>query len=197
MTHSNRLSVGTQAPDFDVQDAYGRAIRLRDYRGKRLLLSFYRFASCPFCNLRVHRLLQQRDSFARRNLEMVAVFQSAPEHIRTHVGKQDDQLPIAPDPEGRLYAAYGVEASQAAVVRAAVTRMGDAVTALAKGFVPSDIDGDMRTIPADFLIDERGVIQIAYYGRDIGDHLPIDRIESLLAVAPLGEIGQSAHTSPP
>ncbi len=46
------------APEFAVADVFGVPVRLADYRGQRLLLSFYRYASCPLCNLRVHELLQ-------------------------------------------------------------------------------------------------------------------------------------------
>lgn len=35
-------------------------------------------------------------------------------------------------------------------------------------------------LPADFLIDENGYIVEAYYGQDIGDHIPFERIENFL-----------------
>lgn len=35
------LNVGDRAPDFDVSDHDGRTIRLRDLRGKKVLLWFY------------------------------------------------------------------------------------------------------------------------------------------------------------
>ena len=31
-------------------------------------------------------------------------------------------------------------------------------------------------VPADFLIDPDLTVQVAYYGSDIGDHLPIEKI---------------------
>jgi peroxiredoxin len=183
MSDTHRLQAGALAPDFDVTDVHGRAVRLHAHRGRALLLSFYRFSSCPFCNLRVHRLLQHREGFEARGLSMVAVFQSSQAHILEHVGQQDDALPIIADPERTLYAAYGIEASSKAIARAAIVRLGDAALALSKGFVPKDVDGDTKTIPADFVIDAEGIIRIAYYGRDIGDHLPIDRLESFLAAS--------------
>jgi hypothetical protein len=33
------------------------------------------------------------------------------------------------------------------------------------------------TLPVDFLVDEAGTIQVAYYGRDEGDHLPFARVK--------------------
>jgi hypothetical protein len=35
--------------------------------------------------------------------------------------------------------------------------------------------GTLTRIPADFLIDGEGTIADAYYGREIGDHIPYER----------------------
>jgi len=40
-----RIQNGDPAKNFDVQDLDGKPIRLKDYAGKRLLLSFFRYAS--------------------------------------------------------------------------------------------------------------------------------------------------------
>lgn len=117
---------------------------------------------------------------------MIAVFQSSPELIRSYVAQQNAPFPIVADPGKVLYTQYGVESSRKAVARASVRRLPDAARAMAKGFVPTRIDGDTALVPADFLIDEDGVVRVAYYGRDIGDHLPIERIASFLRVASAG-----------
>lgn len=39
-------------------------------------------------------------------------------------------------------------------------------------------------LPADFLVDEQGVIRQAYYGEDIGDHLPFEAVRSGSGVRP-------------
>jgi hypothetical protein len=41
-------------------------------------------------------------------------------------------------------------------------------------------DGTANRISADFLIDENGNVASAYYGKYIGDHLPIDSIKQFL-----------------
>jgi len=41
------LEPGMQAPDFEVQDHTGRAVRLSDYRGKDVVLWFYPRADTP------------------------------------------------------------------------------------------------------------------------------------------------------
>jgi len=42
------------------------------------------------------------------------------------------------------------------------------------------MDGDWAMIPADFLIGPDFRIAEAFYGRHIGDHLPLERIEAFL-----------------
>lgn len=176
------LRSGQPAPDFDVRDIFEQPVRLRDCSGRRLLLSFYRFASCPFCNLRVHRLLQRHSELHALGLRLVGVFQSRPELVRKHVGKQDAPFPIVADPGGALYQAYGVDSSKAGMARA-LLRMPDAALAMSKGFLPRDVDTALDLMPADFLIDEDGVLRVAYYGRDPGDHLPFDRVMSFATAA--------------
>jgi hypothetical protein len=41
------LKPGDPAPDFEVQDHQGRTVRLRDFRGKRVVLWFYPKADTP------------------------------------------------------------------------------------------------------------------------------------------------------
>jgi peroxiredoxin Q/BCP len=35
----------------------------------------------------------------------------------------------------------------------------------------------MATMPADFLVDRDGIIQVAHYGGDEGEHLPFDSVK--------------------
>ena len=41
------LKPGDQAPDFAAQDAFGREVRLRDFRGKNVVLWFFPKANTP------------------------------------------------------------------------------------------------------------------------------------------------------
>ncbi len=41
--------------------------------GKRYLLSFYRFASCPFCNMRIDQLVTKYDELPD-DFEVIAIF---------------------------------------------------------------------------------------------------------------------------
>jgi hypothetical protein len=43
-----------------------------------------------------------------------------------------------------------------------------------------ELDGTTDRIGADFLIDENGLVNTAYYGKYLGDHLPIDAIKKFI-----------------
>jgi len=177
-----RLQAGQAAPDFLRPDIGGKTIRLNDYRGRYLLLSFYRYASCPFCNLQVHELIQHVVEFDKRGLSLLAVFQSARAGIREHVGKQRPPFPIIPDPGHSMYRSYRVETSLPGLLLGLTLRLGKALKAMGRGFLPVRMEGSITLVPADFLIDPDGTILLAFYGKDISDHLPIRIILQQLGV---------------
>jgi len=175
-----RLQPGDLAPDFSWVDLDDVKVELSALRGQRLLLSFFRFGSCPFCNLRVHRLIEAFPQLQSSGLRVVAFFQSSAEVMRRTVGSQRAPFPLLADPEERVYARYAVERSRWGMVRAA-RRLPDALQAMGRGFVPTEIDGHADLLPADFLIDEAQRIRVAHYGSDIGDHLALEEVFAFAA----------------
>ncbi|RZU38677.1 peroxiredoxin [Fluviicoccus keumensis] len=175
-----RLQPGQAAPAFTVTDFTGVSRSLSDYRGRKVLLSFYRYASCPFCNLRIHQLRQQAAVWEAKGLVMLAVFQSPAASILEYSAGETVEFPIIPDPEMTLYKTYGVESSWLAFAKSGL-RAADIAKATAKGFLPGKVEGDMNRVPADFLIDEAGIIRTAFYGKDIGDHLATAAVEAFIA----------------
>lgn len=177
-----KLSPATPAPAFSLPDLNGEPVDLERFRGRKLLLSFYRYASCPFCNLRVHELTQRAPNWQARGLDLVAVFQSPRESILEHAGGEARPFPILPDPARELYRRYGVEGSWGGFLKGGL-QLGKLASALKEGYMPGRMEGEINMVPADFLIDERGRIALAYYGRDISDHLDIAAIEDFLGAA--------------
>ena len=87
------------------------------------------------------------------------------------------------DPTSSAHETYGVERSLWRKLKAIVTR----VPTLLKGLRLVGLAGldTGNLMPADFLIDERGRIVEAYYGRDAGDRIPLERVEHRLSLPPL------------
>jgi len=181
-----RLNAGDTAPPFETTAIDGRSIRLDGFRGQKLLLAFFRYASCPLCNLRISELIRHQPALQMKGLHIVAIFQSPPERLPQYAGRQDPPFPLVADPDCRLYRLYGVESSWGGFLKGSL-RMGALATATARGFFPGPMDGDKARIPADFLIGPDQIIQTAYYGKDIGDHLPLPAIRQWLGQASSGK----------
>ena len=141
------------------------------------LLSFFRYASCPLCNLRVRELITKYEQFVENGTRILAIFQSPTERITHYVGTQSPPFPIIPDPDLTLYHLYGVESSWRGFARAWTLGIPQVFKAVvANGFLPGTMENHIHSIPADFLINPDGQLIDVYYGRDIGDHMPLDRV---------------------
>jgi thioredoxin-dependent peroxiredoxin len=180
---TSKLMVGMTAPTFQTVDLFDHPINLADYRGRWLLLSFYRFSACALCNLQVHKLIGEYPEYQAKGLDILAVFESPKANLLQYVGKQDAPFPIVGNPEAHLYDLYGVEISEEKV-KATMTDVGTAERvkeASAAGFELTKEEGsNFYRMPADFLIDPNGIIRDAFYSEIVGQHINLTILESYL-----------------
>ncbi len=170
-----RLRAGQSAPDFLVTDiCSGLPIRLDDFRGFKLLLSFHRYAACPFCNLHVHELSSRYAEFESQGLKVLALFRSGVERTLEQYGGRKIPFQIGADPKLSAYRAYGIERSTLGMCVSFFHPRG--LLAAAKGFWPGKIDADVRTLPADFLVTADQKIARAYYTTNIAQHLSLSEV---------------------
>lgn len=163
------------APQIQLTAIDGRPFDSYSLAGRRYLVTFFRFATCPFCNMRIAELVRRRDELGN-DFEIVAVFEAELEHLQKHASKHLAAFPILADPQKISYRQYEVGKSLFGVIKGIVTRMPVVITAMLRGYIPREVSSRLLTMPASFLVDEQGVIQRAYYGRDEGDHLSFDEI---------------------
>jgi peroxiredoxin Q/BCP len=171
-----RLFAGQMAPAFETVDHFDRPVSLTALRGRRVLLSFYRYASCPLCNMRVNAVIRRHSEWQKGGLEVIAVFQSPSAEIKRYVGRQDAPFPMVPDAAMAFYKSYGVESSWLGFLLGGA-RLSVVGQAIAKGFLPGRTNGPVHRVPADFLITETGRLAVCFYGKDVGDHLEFSAIE--------------------
>ena len=176
-----RLKAGDQGIPFSVETIEGKTISLKQFAGKPLLLMFFRYASCPMCNLRLRDFAQHYPQLHERGLEVVAFFHSPARKIHANAGKQDYPLHLVADPGFQVYRSYGVETSwlRFLLSMALPSFYVDWVRSMRYGFW-GGVDWQMGKMPADFLIGPEGQILKTHYGREIGDHLPATEVEAAL-----------------
>lgn len=171
----HRLQKGDEAPHIILPDSQGGVFMLDNYRGRKVLISFYRFATCPFCNLRIHAMVRNYEKY-HAHFEMIAIFESKSTLLKQTMMKHDAPFLILSDQDAIFYRSYGLEKSFMGVIKGMMFRMPSLFKSMMMGNLPINIDSPMTRMPADFLIDENGLIEIAYYGNDEGDHLDIDSL---------------------
>ena len=161
---ATKLMVGMTAPIFQSVDLFDQPINLEDYKGRWLLLSFYRFSACALCNLRIHQLITAFPDYQQKGLEMLAIFESPKANLLQYVGKQDAPFPLIGDPKARIYDLYGLETSEEKI-KATMddpNTMDRVKAAAAAGFALTKEEGsNFNRMPADFLIDPDGIIRSA------------------------------------
>jgi len=174
-----KLTQGNMAPNFEAFDFEGIKQSLLNTE-LPVLLTFFRHAGCPMCNLRTREMINDYDKFKAYNLKIVTIFESPEKSIRRDVGKQKPPFPIIPDPERKLYKLFGVTISWIGFVKIFFIRPKHVFEAIFRnGFIPKFAEATPM-MPADFLINPDGTIRIAYYGKDIGDHLPFEQLYTAL-----------------
>jgi len=171
-----KIVIGQQAPDFNLTDISGAEFNLAKLKGKRYLLTFYRFASCPFCNLRLHNIINEYEKFGN-NFEVIGVFDSSLENLQSYATRHQAPFPVLADENNKIHRLYHVEHSILGVVKGIIFRFPALMISMFKGYIPWRIKGDITGMPADFLIDEKGIVQAAYYGKDEGAHIPLHQVK--------------------
>lgn len=173
-----RLEVGALAPDFDSRTLAGAPVRLSDFRGHPVWLSFYRYASCPLCCFRVHELITMWDAtFRDLGILSLTVWQSRPETLQAVAERYEPPFELISDPDLRLYEKYKVEKGLTKV-------FGKEVFTGLAGAYKSGIpvvrawEGPPTRRPADFLISPQGVIDVAFYGENVAQMVPFDDVVS-------------------
>ncbi|MFA7387329.1 MAG: peroxiredoxin-like family protein [Thiohalobacteraceae bacterium] len=173
-----RREPGEQVGQLRLQSTDGVGFDVDQLRDKRFMLSFFRFAACPFCNLRVHELVTRYGELGSR-FAVVAIFDSPLDNLQRYAGRHRAPFPILADPTNVYYRAFAIERSIPGMLKAALLRFPSVLRAVVlERYLPTSFQGHLATLPADFLVDERGIIRRAYYGRDIGDHLPFEQVRA-------------------
>jgi len=171
-----RLKPGEKAPTINLPAIDGTMFNMDVVKGKPFMLSFYRFASCPFCNLRVN-LLSKRSGEFGEDFNLIAMFDSSLENLTRHTADHQAPFPILADETRTYYKTYGIEHSFYGMLKGMIMRFPTLMRGLFKGYLPHEIGRRFLLMPADFLVDAEGVIKKAYYGSDEGDHLDFDEVK--------------------
>ncbi|HEY8401135.1 MAG TPA: thioredoxin-dependent thiol peroxidase [Cytophagaceae bacterium] len=129
------LKVGDKAPDFTGKDQNGNTVKLKDFKGIKVVLYFYPKDNTPGCTAQACDL---RDNYAllmKNNYQVIGVSGDDEKSHKKFADKFNLPFPLIADPDKKINELYGVWREKSMYGR---TYMG--------------------TVRTTFIIDEKGVI---------------------------------------
>ena len=171
-----QIVTGDTAPQFTLPAIDGSTFNMADMKGKRVILTFFRFSTCPLCNMRIRRIVQRWNEFSK-DAVMVAVFDAKVGDLQKRMKKHDAPFVVVADETYEQFNKNGVKKSFFKFLWGALRSPLTLLQATLRGYVPLTLSiSKLSTIPVDILIDEDGKVVEAHYCKDTADHLSLDRM---------------------
>ena len=104
---TQKLLVGTQAPDFALLDADGTKVSLSDYRGRNVIVYFYPQAATPGCTTEACDFRDNLASLQGKGYEVLGISPDAPEALSQFTGDFALTFPLLSDENHAVALAYG------------------------------------------------------------------------------------------
>ena len=174
-----KLKKGQKIPELNLPNTKGGQFELNNIKGKKTLITFYRFAQCPFCNLRINELVKRYHEF-QGNLNIVAVFDSPLDHLIKSTKRHNAPFEILADDSFKYFKEYEVERSAWKFFLGSIIRFYKIFDATLKGYIPLSFRGSLTTVPVDILVNDNGIIEKVHYGRNTTDHMNFEEILDFL-----------------
>lgn len=105
------LSIGTAAPDFELNDQHGNKVSLSSFKGKKsVVLLFYPFSFTGICTGELCSMRDDLSAFQNENVELLALSCDSMFTQRVFAEKEGYQFPVLADfwPHGAVAKSYGI-----------------------------------------------------------------------------------------
>ena len=177
------LTTNIKAPEFKFKNQKEKEHNFpKDFAGKWCVLFFLRHLGCPLCQEKISELKKSYQKYLDENAEVFVVVEATEKRVKTFAQKKEINFQLIPDKEKKFYRAYqvgagGIKEFLAPIVFKATLR------ATLKGHFHGRFEGSEFQKPACFIIDPKGNLVYAKYGKNIADVIGekelFDKLEEL------------------
>lgn len=109
MSKEPAAKVGDEAPDFALRDGNGSDWRLRDQRGKVVVLLFYPGDETPICTRQMCSVRDRWDDYSATGAEVVGISTDSIESHKKFAEHHDLPLRLLSDTGGNVAKLYGAQ----------------------------------------------------------------------------------------
>jgi peroxiredoxin len=169
------LRSGDRCPEFRLKNAMGLEIASGQLLKQPLVISFYRGAWCPYCNLEIHALSAALPEIRAQGAELVAITPQLPEKSLQQTSESDIEFEVLSDIGNRLAKEFGLVFTLPESLRPVYQAWGVDLP---------EYNGDKSfqlPVPATYIIDREGIIRYHYVNSDY-----TRRLEPAIVVEQLG-----------
>jgi len=103
-----KLKPGDPAPDFTLVDQRGKKVKLKDFRGKKLVVYFYPKADTPGCTTQSCAIRDAEPDLKKLKAKVVGISPDPPEKQKKFDEKYGLGFPLLSDTDHAVAEAYGV-----------------------------------------------------------------------------------------
>ncbi|QSE96760.1 thioredoxin-dependent thiol peroxidase [Fulvivirga lutea] len=101
------LKAGDKAPDFEVNDQNGNAVKLSDFKGKKVVLYFYPKDNTPGCTAESCNLRDNYQALQAAGYEVLGVSTDSEKSHQKFIEKQNLPFTLLADTEKQIHEKYG------------------------------------------------------------------------------------------
>lgn len=155
------LRVGDKIPEFSLADTNGKQVSSKDLLKKgHLVITFYRGAWCPFCNLYLRALQQSLPEFKKYGADLVAISVEPPDRSLNISQQNKLNFTLLSDPKLEVSRKFGIVYEMPKVTNDAILELG---------FDIAKYNGTEKTelpLSATYVVDKTGKIVYAFLDPD-------------------------------
>lgn len=147
------IHVGEKAPLFTLKNAFGKEVSLQtELKKGPIVLVFYRGAWCPFCNMYLHVLQENLETFKKYGAQLITVTPQTPNKSAQQIKKDGYPFEVLSDINNRVMKEYKL-----------YFELPEEVLAIYKehdlGIETNDDKPTALPVPGTFVIDTKGVVR--------------------------------------
>ncbi len=102
------IEQGQQAPGFELPDQDGRAVKLSDFRGQRVVVYFYPKADTPGCTTQACGVREHHADYAQAGAVVLGISPDPVAKVKKFHDKQALNFALLADEDHAVADAYGV-----------------------------------------------------------------------------------------
>lgn len=102
------MDAGDKAPDFELQNQDGEAVKLSDHAGETVVLYFYPRADTPGCTTQACGIRDRRADYDAAGATVIGISPDEPAALRRFADKHELGFTLVGDPDHSVAEAYGV-----------------------------------------------------------------------------------------